>query len=99
MNFVPQGYFEHNLLFVHSQWIRQLLEHQALPEQYQCHSEYNEEDVKAILKDGKIPKNDIGTWEILEVDRFVKHPGEQVCQIPALVKSRDDDPGIWILIG
>ena len=92
MNFVPEGYFEHNLLFVHSQWICQLLEHQALPEEYQCHSEYNEEDVKAILKDGKIPKNDIGTWEILEVDRFVRHPAEQVCQIPALVKSRDDDP-------
>ena len=92
MNFVPEGYFEHNLLFVHSQWICQLLEHQALPEEYQCHSEYTKEDVRAVLKDGKVPKNDIGTWEILEVERFVRHPDEQVCQLPALVKNRDNDP-------
>ena len=91
MDFVPQGYFEHNLLFVQSKWIREVLEQQALPEEYPCHSDYSKDDVKAILKDGKVPKNDVGNWEIVEVERFVRQP-KQVCQLPALTQNRDDHP-------
>ena len=83
MDFVPDGYFDHDLIFVNSKWIRDVLENQALPEQYTCHNDYSTEDVKAILKDGKVPKNDFGKWKILQVDRFARQP-KQVCQLPAL---------------
>ena len=91
MDFVPNGYFDHDLIFVNSKWIKDLLENQALPEQYTCHNDYSIEDVKAILKDGKVPKNDLGKWEILKVDRFTRQP-KQVCQLPALASSRDEKP-------
>ena len=63
MDFAPEGYFKHDLLFVKSSWICDLLESQALPEEFLQHPNYTESEVTAILRDGKVPKVDQNDWE------------------------------------
>ena len=70
MDFIPNGYLNHSLLFVNSNWTRELIEQQSVPSEFPKHSSYSSEDIFAILKDGKIPKADQNIWEILRVDRY-----------------------------
>ena len=98
MDFVPNGYFHENLLFVKSSWIAELLQNQILPEEYPRHENLKEADVIAILKDGKIPKNE--DWEILAVDRYLRQQNSFVCPLPALSPIvSDEDPCFAEVVG
>ena len=82
MDFAPEGYFKHNLLFVKSSWICDVLENQEFPEEFTTHPGYAESDVTAILRDGKVPKNDQNEWEIVSVDRISRCQDSLVCKLP-----------------
>ena len=81
MDFIPEGYLKHNLLFANSNWVRELLETQSMPKEFIKHSSYEAEDVIAILRDGKVPKSD-QNWEIVSVDRFPRKSNGFVHQLP-----------------
>ena len=82
MDFAPKGYFYQDLLFVKSSWMCDLLENQILPKEFLQHPTYTESDVTAILRDGKVPKNDQNEWEIISVDKISRLPDSFVCQLP-----------------
>lgn len=87
MDFAPEGYFKHDLLFVKSSWICDLLESQALPEEFLQHPNYTESEVTAILRDGKVPKIDQNDWEIVAIDRISCCSESLVCQISPVTSN------------
>ena len=91
MDFIPEGYLKHNLLFANSKWVRELLETQSMPKEFIKHSSYEAEDVIAILRDGKVPKSD-QNWEIISVDRFSRKSNDFVLPLPPPVHVRDENP-------
>ncbi len=95
MEFVPDGYYQQNLLFVKSSWLRDLLDTLCLPEDFPTHANYSEADVSAILKEGKVPKTAGNEWEILAVDKYARKGQTFVCQLPSLENfaiSYDEKP-------
>ena len=92
MEFIPNGYLKHNLLFANTAWIRELIEKQSVPNEFLTHPNAEADDIIAILKDGKIPKVDQNMWEILSVDRYPRRHDTYVLPLPNPVFVRDEKP-------
>ena len=56
MDTIPKGYFQYGLLFAKSEWVRELLETQCLPENFPLHTPFSDADIAAILRERKVPK-------------------------------------------
>ena len=83
MDTIPKGYFQYGLLFAKSEWVRELLETQCLPENFPLYTPFSDADIAAILRERKVPKVVHGEWEILSVDAYQRHPQSLVRQLPA----------------
>ena len=82
MDFIPEGYLLNNLLFCKKEWVREIIENLSLPNEFPTHANYEPDDVIAILKDGKIPRIDQNSWEILSVDRYSRKHDTYVLPLP-----------------
>jgi WD repeat-containing protein 81 len=96
MEFIPGGYFLSSCseVFVASDWIKELIETQAIPKEFITHSNYGKDDIQSFLLEGKVQKCDRDKWEILTIERHERRSDSLVCQLPVIgpLKAENGKP-------
>jgi hypothetical protein len=50
MERIPKSHFCNKILLCHTDWIAQLLANRAVPETFTCHTQFDEDEVEAYLR-------------------------------------------------